>query len=69
MATAETGVRLADPDRAYRMLIEAHRGLTDHQSAALNASLILILINQIGDLGVLREAIDLARASDAVAQR
>ena len=69
MATLETGVRLADPDRAYRMLIEAHRGLTDHQSAALNARLLLIFINQIGDLEVLREAIDLARSADAFSQR
>jgi hypothetical protein len=69
MATIESGVRLADPDRAYRMLIEAHRGLTGDESAALNARLILILANQIGDLETLREAIDLARASDAFSQR
>jgi Protein of unknown function (DUF2783) len=69
MATLETGVKLADPDRAYRMLIEAHRGLTDHQSAALNARLILILANQIGDLEVLRQAIALARTSDAFSKR
>jgi hypothetical protein len=63
MAKLETGVKLADPDRAYRMLIEAHRGLTDHQSASLNAKLILILANQVGDLDVLRAAIALARTS------
>jgi hypothetical protein len=69
MATVETTVKLADPDRAYRMLIEAHRGLTDQQSAALNAKLILILANEIGDLDVLRQAIMLARTSDAQSQR
>jgi hypothetical protein len=68
MATVETGVKFSDPDRAYRMLIEAHRGLTDNQSAALNARLILILANQIGDLDVLHEAIMLARTSDAHSQ-
>jgi hypothetical protein len=69
MATVGTTVKLEDPDRAYRMLIEAHRGLTDQQSAALNAKLILILANEIGDLDVLHEAIMLARTSDAQSQR
>ena len=64
MATLETGVKLPDPDRAYRMLIEAHRGLTEEQSAAFNARLILILANEVGDLDVLHEAIELAHASD-----
>jgi hypothetical protein len=68
MACLETGVNLPDPDRAYRMLIEAHRDLTENQSAAFNARLILILANQIGDLNVLREAIELARASDPVSK-
>ena len=56
--------RFADPDQAYRLLIEAHRGLSDEASAALNARLILILANQIGDLDVLREALALAAATD-----
>ena len=66
--TLETGVKLPDPDRAYRMLIEAHRGLTEEQSAAFNARLILILANQVGDLDVLHEAIELAHASDPFAK-
>ncbi len=53
--------RWSDPDRAYRALIEAHRGLSDEESAALNTRLVLILANQIGDHGVLAEAIALAR--------
>jgi hypothetical protein len=69
MATLENGVKLPDPDRAYRMLIEAHRGLTDHQSAALNARLILILANQVGDLDVLRAAIALSRTSGGLPER
>lgn len=52
--------RFADPDAAYRALIEAHRGLSDQESAALNAKLVLILANQIGDLELLRQAIELA---------
>jgi len=53
--------RLPDPDRAYRMLIDAHRGLSDEASAALNARLVLILANQLGE-AVLSAAIALARA-------
>jgi len=55
--------RFADPDRAYRALIEAHRGLTDEESAALNSRLVLILANHIGDLNVLQEALALAKQS------
>ena len=48
-------------DDFYDALIRAHRGLTDAQSELLNARLLLLLANHIGDLAVLREAIDLAR--------
>ena len=50
-----------DPDAAYRMIVEAHRGLDDEASAALDAALVLILANHIGDLGLLGEAIALAK--------
>ena len=53
--------RLPDPDRAYRALIEAHRGLSDEDSAALNTRLVLILANHIGEVGVLGAAIALAK--------
>ncbi len=61
MAALDTTTRFPDPDRAYRALIEAHRGLSDAESAALNTRLVLILANHIGDLGVLEEAIALAK--------
>lgn len=48
-------------DDFYEMLIEAHRDLSDEASAALNARLILLLANHVGDLDVLREALGLAR--------
>jgi len=48
-------------DDFYEMLIDAHRDLDDEQSALLNARLILLLANQIGDLSVLREALRQAR--------
>lgn len=51
------------PDEFYEVLIDAHAGLSDAQSAALNARLILLLANQVGDLATLREAIAAARAA------
>lgn len=53
---------LEQPDEFYATLIEAHAGLSSEQSAALNARLVLLLANQIGDLATLREAIAAARA-------
>ena len=53
--------RIAAPDDFYEALIEAHRGLGDAESQALNARLILLLANHIGDLDVLREALARAR--------
>jgi hypothetical protein len=62
---AEAGKRyfraFSPGDDFYEMLIEAHRDLSDEQSALLNAKLILLLANQIGDLTLLREALSQAR--------
>ncbi|ACF03643.1 conserved hypothetical protein [Rhodopseudomonas palustris TIE-1] len=60
-ATLSTSSNFADPDAAYRLIVEAHRGLSDEQSAALDAALVLILANHIGDLDLLREATALAK--------
>ena len=49
-------------DDFYEQLIHAHRGLSDAQSGRLNARLILLLANHIGDLQVLAQALDAARA-------
>jgi hypothetical protein len=54
---------IADPDGAYTALIEAHAGLTEAESLALSARLILLLANHIGDVAVLREAVATARKS------
>ena len=56
-----TDSNFTKPDDAFRAIVEAHRGLNDAQSADLDAALVLILANHIGDLGVLREAIALAK--------
>jgi hypothetical protein len=58
LSTASNFVR---PDDAFRAIVEAHRGLNDEQSADLDAALVLILANHIGDIEVLREAIALAK--------
>ncbi len=52
---------LTDHDGFYAELLQTHRGLTDAQSQALNAQLILILANHIGNREVLSEALALAR--------
>lgn len=49
-------------DDFYESLIETHRGLDDAQSKMVNAKLILLLANHIGDSEVLREAMQHARA-------
>lgn len=51
-----------DYDGFYEMLVDTHQDLSDAQSKMLNAQLILLLSNHIGDLVVLREAFSLARA-------
>ena len=48
-------------DDFYQQLIDTHRDLSEEQSAMVNAKLILILSNHIGDISVLREAMKLAR--------
>jgi len=64
-----TSSNFARPDDAFRAVVEAHRGLSDEQSANLDAALVLILANHIGDLDVLREAITLARRRMADASK
>lgn len=52
---------LTAPDDAYAMLLEAHEGLSKAESDALNARLILVLMNHVGDMDVIRAAIEAAR--------
>jgi predicted metalloendopeptidase len=56
-----TEPNLAAPDDLYQELIDTHRDLTEEQSALVNAKLILLLANHVGDLGVLRAALAAAR--------
>jgi Protein of unknown function (DUF2783) len=65
---AERAVRVDDGfggrgDDFYEALIRAHAGLSEAESHALNARLVLILANHVGDLDAIKEAIALARRS------
>jgi hypothetical protein len=55
---------LAAPDAFYEALLDAHRGLDLDASQRLNARLVLLLANHIGDLDVLRDALQRARNCD-----
>ena len=68
LSTSSNFVR---PDDAFRAVVEAHRGLSDAESADLDAALVLILANHIGDIDILGEAIALAkrRMLDAIQQQ
>ena len=52
---------IADPDGFYDELLKVHDGLSEPESTALNARLILILANQIGDRDQLRAALQAAK--------
>ena len=56
-----TDPNIACPDDFYEALIETHRGLSDDQSRDVNCKLVLLLANHVGDMDVLRQAMDRAR--------
>ncbi len=62
MAKLIIDANLAGQDQAYGEIIDAHRGLSDADSMELNARLILILVNHIGDREVLSQALELAKS-------
>ena len=61
MAELNIALNLKAPDDFYNALIELHRDLSDEQSELVNARLILLLANHIGDPDVLRDAMRRAR--------
>ena len=62
-----TEPHLEAPDDFYEALIDAHRELSAAQSHELNAKLVLLLANHVGQLGVLKQALNAARASTLAA--
>ncbi|MFW5330780.1 DUF2783 domain-containing protein [Hydrogenophaga sp. ZJX-1] len=54
-------IHFQDADAFYEQLLNAHEGLSREDSELLNARLILLLANQVGDARVLSECIEAAR--------
>jgi len=50
-----------DPDGVYQMIIDMHKDLSEDESHAVNARMILILANHIGDKSIIAEATGVAR--------
>lgn len=61
MQKLDLGPRIARPDEFYEALIAAHDGLDDAASTKLNAKLVMLLANQVGDMDLLMQAIELAK--------
>ena len=66
MATLNTEPNMKAPDDFYEQLIALHRDLSEGESALVNAKLVLLLANHIGDAEVLGAAMAAAR-EDVVA--
>ncbi len=63
MNTLNIEPNLKDFDAFYEVLIDSHRDLTTAQSHEMNSKLVLMLANHIGDMNVLRDAMQRARAT------
>jgi hypothetical protein len=60
-ALLNTQPNIQAPDDFYQELVDMHRDLSAQQSALVNAKLILLLANHVGDPAILREAMRAAR--------
>jgi hypothetical protein len=56
-----TETNIAAADDFFAALAALHRGLSPEVSAKVNAKLVLLLANHIGDAAVLAEALTLAQ--------
>lgn len=56
----QTAPNFTDPDAFYAALADVHRDRTPEESERINARLILLLANQVGDQSVLMEALRIA---------
>ena len=61
MSKLDTAINLSRHDELYQQLLDLHEGRSEEESARINARLILILMNQIGDDKIVEEAIKLAQ--------
>ena len=53
----KTELNFQDADAFYECLLDAHQGLSREQSELLNARLILLMANQLGDTVLLQQCI------------
>jgi len=58
-----TAPNFQDADGFYERLLDAHQGLSREQSELLNARLVLLLANQIGNAQVLADCVAAARGT------
>jgi hypothetical protein len=56
-----TRQNLSAPDELYRVLARAYDGLSEAESVAFDARLVIVLANRIGDVETVTEAIAIAR--------
>lgn len=61
MASLKLEPNFTDPDAFYAALTDMHRDLEPERSTRVNARLILLLANHIGDREVLLEAMRIAK--------
>ncbi|MCW5748040.1 MAG: DUF2783 domain-containing protein [Alphaproteobacteria bacterium] len=61
MAGLKRDLNLTRPDDVYNLIVDAHKGLDEHQCRAFDARLILLLANQVGDEAAIRAAVEAAR--------
>ncbi len=52
-------------DEFYSLLMKTHEGLSDADSMRLNARLVLLLANQVGDIDILKKILDKAAENRA----
>jgi hypothetical protein len=67
MSTLILTPNIPNGDDFYEKLLNAHEGLSKEQSDALNARLILVLSNHIGDIDILEQALDAAKTTGQAA--
>ena len=51
---------LADPDAFYDSLIKLHEGRSEAESQCINAKLVLLLANHVGDPEAIAQAFEVA---------
>jgi hypothetical protein len=66
MTGLNTAPNMSNPDDFYALLLEAHAGKSAEESNVINTKLVLLLANHIGDLSILKEAVQhAAKSTDA----